>query len=170
MIPEYLGASAALPTGTGISPPREGNLPITTTSKLEGKLTLVTAVTTLQQASSAPAIRRSKMKQAESTVDQLRNRPLEGITTNGDYTIIVMMFTRNAHTQIEMGRGLPPVAPFGNPLIIEQSRERWVFGKIPVARHQVESIINTRTSVMTRNTRTAAEPQQDVMIKSAKAL
>ena len=50
MIPEYLGASLALPTVTGIRPPREGNLPTATTSKLKGKFTLAATVTTLQQA------------------------------------------------------------------------------------------------------------------------
>jgi len=75
------------------------------------------------------------------------------------------MLTRNAQTQIKMG--LPPVAPFGNPLIIEQSQETGPFSKIPVARHQVETINNTRTFVMTNDTRTAPNSQQDKMIKSA---
>ena len=66
---EYLGATAALSTGTSIRPPREGNRPTATTSELKGKLTLVLAVAALQQASSTPAIGSAEMKQAESTVD-----------------------------------------------------------------------------------------------------
>ena len=66
MIPESLGASIALPTGTSIRPPREGNL---STSKHEGKPTLATAVATLQKASGAPIVRGSQVKQAESTVE-----------------------------------------------------------------------------------------------------
>ena len=65
------------------------------------------------------------MKQAESTVDQLSDRPLEGITANSDHTIIVFVFTRNTQTQIEVG--LPPVAPVRNPLIIKQRRKTGAF-------------------------------------------
>jgi len=105
------------------------------------------------------------MKQAESTVDQLSDCPLEGITAHRDHTIIVLVLTRNSHAQIKMGP--PPVTPLRNPLIIEQSRETGPSGKVPVARNQVEAIINTRTFVMTNDTRTAANSQQDIMIKSA---
>ena len=105
------------------------------------------------------------MKQAESTVDQLSDRPLQGIPTHRDHTIIVHVFTRNTHAQIEMG--LPPVAPIRNPLIIEQSRKTGAFDQVSVTRRQVESIINTRTSVMTLDIGTAPNSQQDVMIKPA---
>ena len=135
-------------------------------NKLQWKLAFVLAVATLQQASSAPTIRSAEMKQAESTVDQLSDRPLEGIPAHRDHTIIVLVFTRDTQTQIKMG--LPPVTPLGNLLIIEQSRETGPLGKVPVARYQVESNINTRTSIMASNTRTAAKSQQDVMVKSAK--
>ena len=47
MSAEYLGATAALPAGAAIRPPREGNCPSATTSKVERKLTLVPAVATL---------------------------------------------------------------------------------------------------------------------------
>ena len=38
------------------------------------------------------------MKRAESTVDQLSDRLLEGIPAHSDHTIIVLVFTRNTHT------------------------------------------------------------------------
>ena len=103
------------------------------------------------------------MKQAEGTVDQLRDRPLEGIPTHCDHTIIVFVLTRNSHAQIKMG--LPPVTPRRNPSVIEQSWETGPFGKVLVARHQVEAIINTQTFVMTNDTRTTVNSQQDIMIK-----
>ena len=91
-----IGLVTAPSTGTGSRPPREGNLPTATTRKLEGKLALVLAVTALQEASSTPTIGRPKMKQAESTVDQPSDRPLEGIPTHRDHTIIIHVFKRNA--------------------------------------------------------------------------
>ena len=167
MSTEYLGVTAPFATRTGIRPPCKSNPSPTTTwgNKLEGKFTLVVAIATLQQASGASAIRIAEMKQAESTVDQLRDCPLEGIPTHRDHTVIVLVLTRNTQAQIEMG--LPPIAPLGNPLIIEQSRETGTFGKVLVARYQVESIINTRTSIMANDTCTTANSQQDIMIKSA---
>jgi len=165
MILEYLGASVALPTGTGSRPPREGNLPTATTRELKGKLTFFLAAAALQEASSTPTIGSAEMKQAESTVDQLSDCPLEGIPAHRDHTTVVLVLTRNSHAQIKMG--LPPLASFRNPLIIEQSRESGTLGKVSVTRRQVESIINTRTSIMTPNIGTAPNSQQDVMIKSA---
>jgi len=105
------------------------------------------------------------MKQAASTVDQLCECPLNGIPAYCDYIVIVLVFTRNAHTQIKMG--LPPVLPLLNPFIIEQSLETGMLGKIPVARHHVEAMVHTMTAIMTMNIRTTANPQQDVVIKSA---
>jgi len=141
MDPDPIGLVTALPTRASRRPLRKGNLSTITTSKLEGKLALVTAVATFQKASSTPAIRSAEVKQAESTVDQLSNRPLEEIPTHCDHTIIVPVFARNTQTQIIMG--LPPVTPLRNPLIIEQSRETGPFGKVFVTRHQVEPIIHT---------------------------
>ena len=106
------------------------------------------------------------MKQAESTVDQLSDRPLEGIPTHCDHTIIVYVFTRNTHTQIEMG--LPPVAPLRNLFIIEQSRKMGAIDQVPVTRRQMETILRMLTIVVSNNISTAANPQQDVMIKPAK--
>jgi len=162
---KYLGATAALAAGANQRPPREANLSSTFLKELHRKLALVLAVATLQQASGASVIRGPQVKQAESTVDQLCNRPLEGIPTHRNHAIIVLVFTRNAQTQREMG--LPPVTLLRNPLIIEQSWETGTFGKISVARHKVEAMINTPTSVMTSDTRTAANSPQDIMIKSA---
>ena len=130
-----------------------------------GRVALVLAVAALQEAPSASIIRGTQVKQAESTSDQLCNRPLEEIPTHRNHTIIVTMFTRN--TQSQNKKGLPPGTPFMNLLIMEQSRETRAFGTIPVTRHQVESIINTRATIMTSNTRTAANSQQDIMIQSA---
>jgi len=169
MSTEYLGATAALPAGTDIRPLCKSNPSSTTArgNKFNGKEALVTAAAVLQEASSTPAIRITKMKQAESTVDQLSDRPLEGVSAHRDHTIIVFVLTRNSHAQIKMG--LLPVGPVRNPLIIKQSRESGTLGKVPVTRRQVESIINSRTSVMTLNIGTAPYSQQDVMIKSAAA-
>jgi len=169
MSTEYLGATAALPTGTDIRPPCKSNPSPTTTrgNEFNGKEAPITAAAVLQEASSTPAIRITKMKQAESTVDQLSGRPLERVSAHRDHTIIVHVLVRNTHAQIKMG--LPLLAPFRNPLIIEQRRESGTLGKVSVTRRQVESIINTRTSVMTLNICTAPDPQQDVMIKSAEA-
>jgi len=105
------------------------------------------------------------MKQAESTVDQFRDRPLEGIPANSNHTIIVCVFTRNTQTQIEMG--MPPVVPLRNPLIIEQSREPGTFGKVPVTSHYVKMIARSMAAIMADNTRAAANPNQDVVIKPA---
>jgi len=167
MSTEYLGATAALPTGTNIRPPCKCNPSSTTTggNELDGKEALVTAAASLQQASSTPVIRIAKMKQAESTVDQLSDRPLEGIPTHRDHTIIVTVFTRNTHTQIKMG--LPPVTPLWNPLIIEQSRKAGAFDQVLLASRQVETIVRILTAIVSDNTGTAANPQQDIMIKSA---
>jgi len=164
---EYLSPTAALPTRSSRWPPRKGNLPPVSTNKLKLKLAFVLAIATLQEALSAPAISVSQVKQAESTVDELCNCPLEGIPMHHNHAIIVTVFTRNTQAQIKMER--PPLMPPRNPLIIEQGLETGVFGKILAARYQVEMIINTWTSVMTSNTRTAANPQQDVMIKPSKA-
>ena len=106
------------------------------------------------------------MKQAESTVDQLSDRPLEGISAHRDHAIIVLVLTRNSHSQIKMR--LPLVAPIRNPLIIEQSWKTRAFDQVSVTRCQVEAIACTRTAVMSNNTGTAANPQQDVMIQPAK--
>jgi len=167
---KYLGATAAFSTGTDIRPRCKRNPSPTTAqgNKFNGKVAMVTSAAVLQEASRTPAIRSAEVKQAESTVDQLSDSPLEGIPAHRDHTIIVLVFARNTQTQIKMG--LPPVTPLRNPLIIEQSRETGPFGKISVARYQVESIINTWTSVMTSNTCTATDSKQDIMIKSAKAL
>jgi len=164
---EYLGATAALSTGTSIRPPRKGNTSPTPTrgNKSNGKHALVTTVAVFQEASGASAIGSAEMKQAESTVDQLSDRRLEGIPTHGNHTIIVIVFTWNAHTQIKMG--LPPVTPLRNPLIIEQSRKTGVFDQVLVASHQVEMIVRILTAIVPDNTGTAVNPQQDIMIMSA---
>ena len=100
MSTEYLGATAAPTTGTSIRPPRKCNpsTPTTWGNKLNRKEAFVTAIAALQEASSTPAIRITKMKRAESTVDQLSDRLLEGIPAHSDHTIIVLVFTRNTHT------------------------------------------------------------------------
>jgi len=152
-------------------PPSEGNTPAHTTNttalEFERNLAPGRARAILQQTPSASVVFVSKVKQAESTVDQLGDSPLEGIPAHRDLTIIVHVFTWNTHAQIEMG--LPPVAPVQNPLIIEQSRKTGAFGQVSVTRRQVESIINTRTSVMTLNIGTTPNSQPDVMIKPAEA-
>ena len=165
---EYLGATAALPTGTGIRPPCKCNLlptPIARDGKPNREHASVATVTALQEASKTSVVRITKMKQAESTVDQLSDRPLEGISAHRDHTIIVLVLTWNAHSQIKMG--LPPVSPIWNPLIIEQSRETGTLGKVLVARHQVEPIGRSMAVIMSNHTSTAADSQQDIMIKSA---
>ena len=168
MSTEYLGATAALPAGTDIRPPCKSNPSSTTAwgNKLNGKKALVTAAAVLQEASSTSAIKITKMKQAESTVDQLSDRPLEGIPAHRDHTIIVHVFTRDTYAQIEMG--LPPVAPIRNPLVIEHSRKTGAFDQVSVARCRVESIAKTMTAIVSHNIGTAANSQQDVMIKPAK--
>jgi len=160
------GIATALSAGTIIRPPFKGNLPPAAADKLHKDLAPICLITAFQQASRTSVVR-PQMKQAESAIDQLGNRPLEGIPTNSNRAIVITVFKWNTQTQVEMG--LLPVAPFWNPFIIKQSRETRVFSKVSIARHQVESILSTRTPVMTGNIRTAAEPQQDVMIKSAEA-
>ena len=158
MSTEYLGATAAFPTGTDIRPPCKSNPSPTTArgNEFNRKEAPVTAAAVLQEASSIPAIRITKMKQAERTVDQLSDRLLEWVSAHRDHTTIVHVLARNTHAQIKMG--LPPLAPVRNPLIIEQSRESGTLGKVSVTRRQVESIINNRTSVMTLNIGTAPDP------------
>jgi len=109
MTAEYPGATAALAARTFRSPPGEGTLSPTTADKSEGKLALVIAVATLQEASSTPTIGLSKIKQAESTVDQLSDSPLKGIPTHRDHTIVVLVLMWDANPQIKMG--LPPISP-----------------------------------------------------------
>jgi len=157
----------ALSTGTSIRPPRKRNPSPTPTrgNKSNGKHALVATVATLQEASGTSAIGSAELKQAESTVDQLSDRPLEGIPTHRDHTIIVFVFTWNTHTQIKMGQ--PPVTPLRNPLIIEQSRKAGAFDQVLVASCQVETIVRILTAIVSNNTGTAANPQQDIMIKSA---
>jgi len=105
------------------------------------------------------------MKQAESTIDQLGDHPLKGISTDHDHVIIVLVFTQNAHAQIKMR--LPPVVPSWNSLIIEQSREWKTLDKIPVTQNQIEAFVPTSTVLMATDISTAAQSQQDLMIKSA---
>jgi len=131
--PEYLGATAALAAGADREAPHEANMSPAFLNKLQRKLGFVLAVATFQEASGAPIIRGYQVKQAESTIDQLCNRPLEGIPAHRNHATMVAVLTRNAQTQVKMG--LRSVTPFGNPLIIEQSREAGGFGKIPVTRH-----------------------------------
>jgi len=168
MSTEHLGVTATLPTRTGIRPPRKRNplaSPVARDDEPNREHALVTAIAALQQASSTPVIRIAKMKQAESTVDQLSDRPLEGIPTHRDHTIIVSVFTWNTHTQIKTGLLL--VTPLRNPLIIEQSRKAGAFDQVPLASRQVETIVRILTAIVSNNTGTATNPQQDIMIKSA---
>ena len=116
-------------------PPSEGNTPAhatnTTAFEFERNLAPGRARAILQQTASASVVLVSQAKQAESTVDQLSDSPLEGIPAHRDHTIIVHVFTRNTQTQIKMG--LPPVTPLRNPSIIKQRRETGTLGKISVA-------------------------------------
>jgi len=132
MSTEYLGATAPLPTWTDIRPPCKRNLSPSPTRahEFDREHALVTTVAASQEVSSTQVIRIAEMKQAESTVDQLSDSPLERIPAHCDHTIIVSVFTRNTQTQIKMG--LPPVTPLRNPLIIEQSRETGTLGKLSV--------------------------------------
>jgi len=165
MVPEYLGASAALPTSTRQRPPCKGNLSPTTTDKLERKLALVIAVAALQEAPSIPTSARTKMKQDESTVDQLSDRPLEGIPTHRDHTVIVSVLMRDAHTQIEVG--LPALSPGWNPLIVEQGLEQGEFDQIPVAIDPMEALIHSSTAVMPNYTCTTTYSEKNIVIKPA---
>jgi len=134
-------------------------------NKLQGELAFVLAAAVFQEAPCTPIIRGAQLKQAESTVDQLCDRPLEGIPTHCDHTIIVFVLTWNPQTQIKMG--LPPVTLVRNPLIIEQSRETRTFGKVFVTRYQVEPIVHSMAVIMCNHSSTAGNSQQDIMIQAA---
>ena len=97
MTPEYLGATAALPARANRRPPCKGNPPPTPLrgNKPERKLALVFAIAPSQEAASIPVVRGSQVKQAESTVDQLGDRSLEGIPTHRHHTIIVFVFPQS---------------------------------------------------------------------------
>ena len=106
-----------------------------------------------------------QVNQRQSAVDKLCNSPLERIPAHRDHTIIVSVFTRNTHAQIKMG--LPPVTPLRNLLIIEQSLKAGPFDQVSVASCQVETIVRKLTAIVSNNIGTAANSQQDIMIKSA---
>ena len=82
-------------------------------NKLQGELAFVLAAAVFQEAPCTPIIRGAQLKQAESTVDQLCDHPLEGIPTHRDHTIIVFVLTWNPQTQIKMG--LPPASAKTDP-------------------------------------------------------
>jgi len=167
MSTKYLGATAALSAGTDIRPPCKRNPSATTTwgNKFNRKEATVTAAAALQEASGTPAIRSAEMNQAESTVDQLSDRPLDWIPAHCHHTIIVLVLARNTYTPIKMG--LLPVTLLRNLLIIKQSRKTRAFGGILGARHHEEPIVHSLAVIMPNHSSTAANSQQDIMIKSA---
>ena len=98
---EYLGATAVLAAGADREAPHEANMSPAFLNKLQRKLAFVLAVATFQEASGAPIIRGSQVKQAESTIDQLCNRLLEGIPAHHNHAIIVAVLTRNAQPKLK---------------------------------------------------------------------
>ena len=120
-----------------------------------------------QQAPRASVVVGPQMEQVESTIDQLCDRPLKGVTTNRNGPIIVPMLGRNSQPQIEVR--LPPGMPRSDQLIIEQSQECRMTSRVPTAHSKMEPGVVTLAGIMASQTSTAPQPNQHVVIQSSHA-